>query len=83
MLCLPIIIFVYSDKNYDGTLDSLQYCKCVLTPDCNPHQDSAVSNLSVNSPLSDTNMKTDIIIICNIFSEPAALAGFCAATKNP
>ncbi|XP_030020527.2 collagen alpha-2(I) chain [Manduca sexta] len=29
-------------KNYesDGTLDSLQYCKCVSTPDCHPHADS-------------------------------------------
>ncbi|KOB54136.1 Uncharacterized protein OBRU01_25958, partial [Operophtera brumata] len=28
------------NSNSDGTLDSLQYCKCVSTPDCNPHQDS-------------------------------------------
>ncbi|XP_028161583.1 collagen alpha-2(I) chain-like isoform X1 [Ostrinia furnacalis] len=25
----------------DGTLDSLQYCKCVSTPECNPSVDSA------------------------------------------
>ncbi|KAM3955687.1 uncharacterized protein ACR2FA_010366 [Aphomia sociella] len=29
-------------QNYysDGTLDSLQHCKCVSTPDCNPSRDS-------------------------------------------
>ncbi|XP_028040372.1 collagen alpha-1(XXVIII) chain-like [Bombyx mandarina] len=37
------VLTVDVPKNYDsdGTLDSLQYCKCVDTPDCNPRPDSA------------------------------------------
>ncbi|CAB3255001.1 unnamed protein product [Arctia plantaginis] len=30
----------YASNNYDGTVDTLQYCKCVNTPECNPHPSS-------------------------------------------
>ncbi|XP_049872657.1 collagen alpha-1(I) chain-like isoform X2 [Pectinophora gossypiella] len=32
---------VSTAKSNDGTIDSVQYCKCVSTPDCNPRHDSA------------------------------------------
>ncbi|XP_023935658.2 uncharacterized protein LOC112044147 [Bicyclus anynana] len=32
-----------NEKYQDGTLDSLQYCKCVSTPDCEVRTDYAVS----------------------------------------